>query len=406
MTRPVAFLSAAFAGGAVDLTPFLLGEQPGFATSRGVQAAVATGFVADPGTYDTVLENIDRTFDPNYAAGPHFGDLVPRVPLTGGVTWPPGGVDYTLHSGTVDGFPQDYPLNGQYQTVALHSTDGIRALNNDITIRRPAEYSGARINAVLDAVGWTGGRTIAHGNCVVGPLAFDTAAWSHIVDVVNAEWGDGYLDATGFVFRSRDQIANDERSSVSQQTFTLDGNYQYSGLTMGTAELINRCTVIYNDKGDKATFPDPADEPTASQDQFGLCSKTISLPFQLRRQALQYARWIVTRYEQPVDTFATVTFTPANEPGDDFDLWTEVLKRELSDLVTINFVPLNLAVDGVTIIRDEAAPIERDVWIRNIGADFQQEPYSITWHLQDASWLAALARFDVSVFDGPDVMGL
>jgi hypothetical protein len=79
------------------------------------------------GTMTVVLSNLDRRFDPNYAAGPYFGNLLPmkRIRLKGTYA----GVTYPIWCGYVDDWPQQYDITGD-ATVALHCTDGFKVLNN------------------------------------------------------------------------------------------------------------------------------------------------------------------------------------------------------------------------------------------------------------------------------------
>lgn len=59
-----------------------------------------------PGAGQVTLDNADRRFDPEHAAGPHYGDLVPGKRIRAYATWL--GATYDLFSGFADGWPQDY----------------------------------------------------------------------------------------------------------------------------------------------------------------------------------------------------------------------------------------------------------------------------------------------------------
>lgn len=405
MTRPAPSLQVDFGSGNVDLT-FAELTRDGITITRGNTSPVTTGFVAGEGKLDTTLDNITRIFDPNYASGARFGTLLPGLPVLGSVDWSPG---FNVFVGSVDGWPQQYPLDGADQVVDFHATDGNRRIANaQVTLRRPAEYSGARINAVLDHIGYAGPRAIAHGNCIVGPLAHNTiSAWSHLQDVTMAEWGDLYfaVDST-ITFRSRDQILSDTRSMVSQATYIQDPTtgLAFSGVTMGSPPRVDDCSIVHNDRGHEVNYHDQTAIDTLGA---GVPSSlNLSLPIQSASQARQYAKWIVQRYAYPIYTFQSLTFTPANEPGDTFDLWADLFTRELSDLVTVTLDPLIIDPldDTKRILSGE--PITRDCWIRGLTFNFQQEPFSVQMFLQDASWRTGLFRWDVSEWDGPDVWGM
>src|SRR5690348_8280439 len=126
MTVPTLSLDLEFDSGTETVTQDDFGREPGFSIVRGTSQLVTTGFVADPGTLTTVLDNIDRRYDPNYLVGPHVTagqtDVVPGVGAVGSVNWD---ALRTLFVGRADGWPQDYPLDGADQVVQLSATDAI-----------------------------------------------------------------------------------------------------------------------------------------------------------------------------------------------------------------------------------------------------------------------------------------
>ncbi len=403
MTRPTPRLFVGFAAGNQELTAY---GRDGVTISRGNSSLVTTAFVSGEGKFDTTLDNIDRTFDPNYASSPFSPDLLPNVGV--GVTTDWGAGSYDMFAGSVDGWPQQYPLTGADQLVDFHALDGNRSITNaQVTLRRPSEYSGARINAILTHIGYAGATAIAHGNCIVGPLQRSTiSAWSHLTDVATAEWGDLYFAKDGtLTFRSRDQILSDTRSTVSQATYVQDpaDGLAFSGVTMGSPPIVNDCSIVHNDRGHEVNWNDATSISTITG---GVpASLNLSLPIKSAAQARQYARWIVQRYAYPIYTFASLTFTPSNEPGATYDTWADLFTRELSDLVTVTLDPLILDVDGKTRVLS-GAPITRDCWIRGLTYNLQTEPFSVQMFLQDASWRTGLFHWDVSDWDGPDVWGM
>lgn len=399
MTRPTLSLVASFTGGDEDLTDF---GREGITISRGTSSITTTGFVADAGTYETALDNIDRRFDPNYSVGPYNGgaDIIPGVPVTATANW--NAQPFPLLAGFVGGWPQDYPLNGADQVVHLHATDGTALFSNgSLYIQRGAEYSGARITAVAAALGWTGSTQIAHGNAVLTPLKLGTVtAWSHMTDVANAEWGELYFSAGGvLIFRSRDEMLSDTRSTVSQATFVQSGGFNYSGVTMGSPPIVNDCTISHNDRGDEVNAQDAASIASL----WKVHSLPLSLPLKTATQAQQYANWVVARYKTPITTFASITLTPSNEPGDTFDLWSLCLDRELGDLITVTLDPLILSGNDRVL---SGEPITRECWIRGIQHNISDADWTVTFYLQDASWRTGLWKWDVSEWDGPDVWAL
>lgn len=365
----------------------------GFTIQRGTTSIVTTGFGASAGTFQTTLDNRDRRFDPNNLAGPYVQAtspvttlVVPGVAIT--LTAPYNAVAYPLFTGTADEFPQLYPMVGADQTVSFQATDATRLFaNTQLTLDRPAERSGARVAAIVAEVGYTGPTSIAAGDTMVTALsAGQVSAWSHLSDVVNAEWGDLYFAADGtLTFRDRDHLFSDTRSLTSQATFGDGGGTELpiADATMGSPPIVNDVTVGYG--GSNATV---RAENTASQLMpWGRRSLNIVLPIANQSAAQQYADWIVLRYGQPITTFASIVIKPEHTPT---SLWPQALGRELGDRITVKRTP-----------QGGGSRIVADCWIRGIRHDYQNRSWTTTFYLQDASWTLTLALYDVTNYDDP-----
>lgn len=79
-----------------------------------------------PGTMTVVLGNADRLFDPNYSAGTHFGDLVPRVHVRLYATW--DSTDYPLFQGFISGWPQEWQVADTDATCTIQCYDAMGVL--------------------------------------------------------------------------------------------------------------------------------------------------------------------------------------------------------------------------------------------------------------------------------------
>lgn len=93
------------------------------------------------------LDNRSRAFDPTFAASPYFGNITPRreVRISYGTA--------VVFRGIVDDWNLNYDLDGNSTAEAVCS-DGFTQLNNQ-TLNAgtaTAQFSGARINAILDDV--------------------------------------------------------------------------------------------------------------------------------------------------------------------------------------------------------------------------------------------------------------
>jgi hypothetical protein len=102
----------------------------------------------DAGYCTLTLSNRDRRFDPSNAAGPYFGNLIPRKRIRVTATW--SAVDYVQFTGWVTGWPQDFNSpDGKDATVTIQAIDDLgwlanAALPNDLVY----SYANATIGSL------------------------------------------------------------------------------------------------------------------------------------------------------------------------------------------------------------------------------------------------------------------
>src|SRR6266498_1199362 len=88
------------------------------AIRRGRQNELAR---VEAGTLDLLLDNRDARFNPENAAGPYFGNLVPKRQIR---VWFRSGVTEQLaFTGFVGGWPQEWPDSGTDALVRLSAVD-------------------------------------------------------------------------------------------------------------------------------------------------------------------------------------------------------------------------------------------------------------------------------------------
>jgi hypothetical protein len=174
-------------------------------TSRGRQFELDQ---VEAGTLKAVLDNADRRFEPQYASSPYYPNVEPvrKIRLSATI----GGTPYYLFTGFVERWPVDWSQNAS--TVEVTATDGFEALNSfQLVASYPQELAGARINRVLDDVGWPAAdRAIDAGQSLLAAVTFaeedEQGALGHIQD---ATLSDGptasfFIDGRGYaVFHDR-----------------------------------------------------------------------------------------------------------------------------------------------------------------------------------------------------------
>lgn len=374
-----------------DITAY--GRDSGWSTARGSTTGVTAGFVSPGGTLNSTLDNRDRRFDPNYTAGPYNTQVKRGVPIFLYATY---GSQYSIFQGFADAWPQTYPSVGVDQTVALAATDGTaRMANAGLDISRPIELTGARIQAVLNAVGYTGAVSISPGAVFVSALTQQSStstvsAWSHLTDVVMCEGGELYFDDDNtLIFRDRNLIQSETRSRTPQATFGDQGSeLRFSDVKMGSPPIINQQTITWSAIGAKVNAADGVSQRAYWGLQAG---PPLALPFASAVDAQALASWIVGRFAQEVTTFVSVSFKPARDPS---HLWAQALGRKLGDLITVKLTP-----------QGPGSRLSANCLIRGIHHDYHNHDWTTTFYLQDASWLANIAIVGTNLVGDGSVIG-
>jgi hypothetical protein len=129
-------------------------------TRRG-RNRILTNFEA--GTATVTLNDPNSNFNPQNAAGPYYGKLIPLRKIRIYADTVLGGTTYRigLFSGYINSFDTSfYEGTNSTSTVTLQCTDGFRLLNNVSTGIPPVpgctagQLSGTRVNALLDFAGF------------------------------------------------------------------------------------------------------------------------------------------------------------------------------------------------------------------------------------------------------------
>lgn len=118
LTVEISFTGSDTSPAWVDITDYVRSGDTNIGRSREVDQFNA-------GTGQVLLDNRDRRFDPEYEAGPYFGNLLPMRPMRVRASWL--GTVYPLFRGYVDAWPQEYQQSKD-ATVPLSATDGFKVL--------------------------------------------------------------------------------------------------------------------------------------------------------------------------------------------------------------------------------------------------------------------------------------
>ncbi len=294
----------------------------------------------DSGIASITVDNFDRKFDPLYAAGPYFGELVPRraIRITSN--------NQPVFVGAIDDFDIQY-APGNQSKVGIQSSDAFSVLTNAglAEFTPSTELSGARVNAVLDRaeVAWPAEeRLIDTGDSTLQGVTVreGTTALAYLQLVNNSEFGNLFIAKDGkVVFQERNAVPNIPNIVFSDEV--VAGEYlgiQFSSVNniYGSENLYNRI-VISN-----ASTPalQAIAEDTSSQLNYGVRTyEATGLLIETQEQLQNLADFLLARFKEPQYRFDRVsvildTISTSNQDA--------VLDLEIGDIVLIRFEPSDI----------------------------------------------------------------
>lgn len=281
------------------------------------------------------LNNRDRAYDPTYAAGPYYGQIIPkravRISSNGIVSF----------SGLVDDWNLEYYPTGEAVATFIAS-DGFVYLNNQTLNAGTStvQNSGARVNAVLDdpTVLWpTELRDIDTGVHELGAdvIADNTNALTYLQLVERSEGGRLFISKDGYV-TFRDQSVTVGTGTIVELSDSGTGiPYQNMVVVYGSEQLYNEVVLHSAITDTTVTVTD-----TDSISQYGIFNLTqADLLTNDNTQLTEYATTLVKRFSEPEYRFDSVQvrlndLSLANQ-NSIFDL-------EIGDVVKITFTPSSI----------------------------------------------------------------
>jgi hypothetical protein len=314
-------------------------------TQRGAQRELER---IEAGTGNIVLENLDGRFTPFNTSSPYYPNVLPmrRIRITG--TW--SAIAYPVFVGFVEGWPVQFPSDADMEThVSL--VDGFKMLAQAFVSGSFIQQgSGARVTAILDAVGWpTTDRDIDVGTATVPAITLaNVSALEHLQQIAHAEGGRFFIGKDGFaVFRETVEVNPD----LSTRTWADNG----TAMTYRDVVVVCDDSLILNDVhltragGAEQIATDPS-----SQNEFGTRS-SAETDIQLASDGavLTRAQLQVTRYANPVLRLEGLVDNAMQH-----EFWDRVLVRDINDIVLV--IESRTQTEQVSSIEGIAHTIGRD----------------------------------------------
>jgi hypothetical protein len=288
----------------------------------------------DAGLANVVFDNNDRTFDPEFAASPFFGQIIPKRAIR------ISSAGQRVFTGVIDDWNLDYNPGGDSEASAA-SSDAFTLFNSQTLPAGTAtpQLSGARVNAILNLpdVSWSSqDRLIDTGVTEFGADVFaeDTNVLEYLRTISRSEPGNLFMGKQGRVI-----FTDRNHAPISGGlTFADDGTgipYQGMKVVYGSELLYNEIvigseiagTVVAQDLGSIAEYG------VLNLTQTGLL---MSDPDYVQNLALFYA----SKFSEPEYRFESVDIVLDQLPTADQET---ILDLEIGDFVNIKFTPNGIA---------------------------------------------------------------
>ena len=288
----------------------------------------------DAGLANVVFDNNDRTFDPEFAASPFFGQIIPKRAIR------ISSAGQRVFTGVIDDWNLDYNPGGDSEASAA-SSDAFTLFNTQTLPAGTAtpQLSGDRVNAILNLpdVSWSSqDRLIDPGVTEFGADVFaeDTNVLEYLRTISRSEPGNIFIGKQGRVI-----FTDRNHAPVSGGlTFSDDGTgipYQGMKVVYGSELLYNEIvigseiagTVVAQDLGSIAEYG------VLNLTQTGLL---MSDPDYVQNLALFYA----SKFSEPEYRFESVDIVLDQLPTADQET---ILDLEIGDFVNIKFTPNGIA---------------------------------------------------------------
>lgn len=318
------------------------------------------------GVANVVANNFLRTYDPNYAAGTYYGNIVPgkRVTIsTNGVT---------RFDGLIDDWNFDYPIAGD-STASFDVVDALAQLGSaefDEWTTSAGQLVGARLTSILDRteVAFPGGlRDLDVGTST---LQADLVSWgSNVLNyaqlVVKADLGQLFASKDGVLtFYGRNRSV----TGVGAPILADDGSgigFSEIAVDFGTELLFNRVSV------DATGFTKQTVTDAASFAKYGkwYSLSIAELPLETQQQALDLANYLLNLYKDPTPRISSVTvLLHAQSSADQATL----LNLEIGSVVRVVYTP-----NGI------APPIDKFCLIEGVSETIGNLYHSLTFRLSN-----------------------
>lgn len=319
------------------------------------------------GTATVLVDNRDRDFDPTYASGSYYPNVVPMRRIRIRATF--SSTTYDLFNGYVVDWPQQYP-GPREAVVPIQCADGFKVLALDkLSQSYSQEASGTRINNVLSDVSWlTADRDIDAGQSTIQAVTLDNEeALSHLLTINETENGRLFINGAGeVVFQDRHAKYKSPYDTVQATFGSGSGELPFDDIALEYSDMNIWNHTIVERSGGTAQSVEDSD---SIDDHFRRTLEKTGLLMTSDTEAQDAANWLLSQFKSPRLRIRELVLQGRYSD----DVATQALTREIGDRVKVVHRPPG----GGTITQESF--IEQITWAFRKGA------WTVRWALSRAS---------------------
>jgi len=290
------------------------------------------------GTCQVRIVDVDGNWNPSNLTSIYYPNIIPNRKIIVTATDTNSNLVSPLFAGYIVSY--DYvqaSLVGEVSYTTLNCVDASRVLNmanvSTVTGATAGQLSGARVNAILNTVGWpVSMRDVDSGqqSLLQDPGTTRTALQA-LQTVVTSEYGAGYIDAAGnYTFQDR-QLTSSSIGSTPV-IFADDG----SGIEYSSAKWVLNDNLIFNDAQITATglATQSASDATSIATYFLHSYKQVDLLMDSTTAAKNYALAYVASRKDTSIRCDSITLKDLYTPGYNTGI-AAALQLDYFDTITV-----------------------------------------------------------------------